>query len=90
MPKGSDTWAHFFVYAVLGLLVARAAELMPRRAARLAAVAIGISLFGAIDEWHQRFIPGRFPAVGDWIADSAGGAVGAALFAFSVGRRQTV
>lgn len=88
-PKGSDKWAHFLVYAVLGVLVARAAELTWRRAARLTAVVVGISIFGAIDEWHQGFIPGRFPGVGDWIADSAGGAVGATLFAIGARRRQT-
>lgn len=89
LPKGSDSWAHFLVYAVLGVLVTRAVELMPRRAALFVAVVIGISLFGAIDEWHQRFIPGRFPDLVDWIADSVGGAVGATLFAFGVRRRQT-
>ena len=30
------------------------------------------SLYGAIDELHQSFIPGRDAAVGDWVADSLG------------------
>jgi VanZ family protein len=89
VPKGSDKWAHFLVYAMLGVLVARAVELKPRRAALMVAVVVGVSLFGAFDEWHQYFIPGRFPDVMDWLADSVGGAVGATMFAFGLGRRQT-
>ena len=87
-PKGSDTWAHFLVYAVLGVLTARAAELTPRRVLPLLAVIAGVSLFGAFDEWHQAFIPGRVPGFADWIADSVGGAVGAMLFTFAMRRRQ--
>ena len=87
-PKGSDTWAHFLVYAILGVLTARAAELTPRRVLLLLIVIAGVSLFGAIDEWHQSFIPGRFPDVRDWIADSVGGAAGAALFTFAMRHRQ--
>lgn len=88
VPKGSDKWAHFVVYAVLGVLVARAAEVIPRRVALLAAVVLGVSLFGAIDEWHQGFIPGRSPDVRDWMADSAGGLVGATGLTFRARRRQ--
>ena len=87
-PKGSDTWAHFLVYAVLGVLTARAAELTSRRVLLLLAVIAGVSLFGAIDEWHQRFIPGRFPDGRDWIADSVGGAAGAVLFALAMPYRE--
>jgi hypothetical protein len=74
MPTGGDKWAHFLVYGILGVLVARAAELNPRRAAALAIIILGVSLFGALDEAHQAFIPGRFPDVRDWIADTIGGA----------------
>ncbi len=42
---------------------------------------ITMALIGALDEWHQTFTPGRSGAdIGDWIADIAGGTMGAALF----------
>ena len=86
MPTGGDKWAHLIVYGVLGVLVARAAELNPRRGVLLAAIILGISLFGAVDEAHQALIPGRFPDVRDWVADTIGGAIGAAGF-MVLGRR---
>ena len=37
-----------------------------------------ISFYGATDEWHQQFTPGRSAKdVGDWTADTLGGFVGA-------------
>ena len=88
-PKDSDKLVHFLVYAVLGVLVARAKDVTPRHYAQLAAVIIGVSLFGAMDEWHQGFIPGRFPGVGDWLADSLGGFAGATAFTIRPRQRQT-
>ena len=38
------------------------------------------SLYGASDEWHQYFVPGRSCEFGDWIADTAGGALAIALY----------
>ena len=37
------------------------------------------SLFGALDELHQNFVPGRRAAFDDWAFDSAAGLVGAYL-----------
>ncbi len=74
---GLDKVAHFSVYAVLGALVARA--IWPVRAKRrLAVAALALGLFGAIDEWHQNFIPGRDASLADWLADSSGALVGLA------------
>jgi VanZ family protein len=36
------------------------------------------ALYGATDEWHQMYVPGRFPEVRDWAADAIGALVGAA------------
>lgn len=36
------------------------------------------SVYGAIDEFHQSFTPGRCAGADDWLADSLGAAIGAA------------
>ena len=43
-------------------------------------VAIGIlAAHGALDEWHQSWVPGRTASLTDWIADVVGGLVGLAV-----------
>jgi UDP-2,3-diacylglucosamine pyrophosphatase LpxH len=42
-------------------------------------VFLATACFGATDEWHQYFIPGRDCSAFDWLADSVGAAVGLAL-----------
>lgn len=64
-----DKLAHFGAYAVLGALLAFAAFRTGVPVA--AAVLIGV-LYGASDEIHQMFVPGRSPDVLDWAADAAG------------------
>lgn len=45
-------------------------------------VIVTVSLYGASDEWHQQFTPGRSAKdVGDWLADTLGATLGA-LFAY--------
>jgi VanZ family protein len=41
-----------------------------------------IAAVGALDEWHQDFIPRRSMSFADWIADSSGAIVGALLVRF--------
>lgn len=72
---GVDKIVHFVLYGVLGLLIARALDRRGVARAALLAILIGAS-FGAVDEWHQRFIAGRSPSAADWAADVAGAAVG--------------
>jgi len=74
------------MYGVLGFLVARA-KASARRSALVAIVA-ACSAFGALDEWHQLYIPGRSGSVDDWGADSLGGALGVAAFAAAARRRR--
>jgi VanZ family protein len=81
-----DKTAHFGMYAVLGGLVTRhLAETTGRWRAALAALTMA-AVFGAFDEWHQQFIPGRSAELADWRADSLGAATGAFLVA--LGRRR--
>ena len=56
----------------------------------LVAATVAISLFGAVDEWHQLYTPGRSGAdVGDWTADTVGAALGAGVLLFVYARFQT-
>lgn len=73
-----DKLLHAAEYAVLGGLLVpalRVAGLRPSMAVLAAAVIA--SAFGATDEVHQSFVPGRNADVADWVADTLGAAVGA-------------
>jgi VanZ family protein len=73
----ADKLVHFFLYAVLGVLLARPIiddDALPW--GKLACVAALCIAAGAIDEWHQQWIPGRATDIGDWTADSIGAVVG--------------
>lgn len=71
-----DKVVHFSVYGLLGTLVCRQSHDVRGAVWSLAAVAA----FGASDEWHQSFVPGREAEVADWIADTAGAAVAIFLY----------
>ena len=90
-PQASDfdKVLHFSIYTVLAFLLTRQiSEDTSRWRAVAGALVIAIA-FAAVDEWHQRFIPGRFPEFADWMADSAGAVVGAVAYALLFhGRRQ--
>ena len=75
-----DKLLHATEYAVLGGLLVHAlrfAGVRPRPA--LIASVVLASAFGATDEFHQSFVPGRSADVADWAADTLGAAVGASL-----------
>jgi len=67
---------HLVMYGGLGGLVARAVLRGRYPAERLPLVWLVIVLFGVLDEWHQRFIPGRYPSVTDMVYDAIGAAAG--------------
>jgi VanZ family protein len=79
LPGGTPDWAgHGAGYAVLGALLLRA--LSGGRLAGVTPVAVltaivGASLYGVTDEWHQSFVRGRSPGLGDLAADAAGAAL---------------
>jgi VanZ family protein len=83
-----DKLLHMLEYAVLGglLRAALAGFGLPGRRGLLLALALG-SLYGATDEWHQAFVPNRECDVFDWLADSTGAVVGAALASAFLRRR---
>jgi VanZ family protein len=86
--RGIDKLGHLCMYGVLGLLTVRsfATDLRPWRIFLL--VLLGICLFGALDEWHQQFIPGRTMDVRDWLADSLGAGLGGMLSVAALLRRE--
>ena len=47
-----------------------------------------VSLFGATDEFHQHFTPGRSMDVLDWLADTCGAVVAVAAYTFWPGYRR--
>lgn len=89
----NDKIKHFALYAVFAVLVARALAQWLRSPVTLAVCTVLIvSLYGASDEFHQRFTPGRSCDALDWLADTlAVGAVCAVLpAAMSRYRRQRI
>ena len=88
-PGGlTDKHAHFVTYGVLAALVVWGlTDRAPARttwATAAAAVALA-ALYGASDEWHQSFVPGREVSALDLAADTAGAAIAAvALRAWAI------
>ena len=76
LGHGRDKIAHFGAYAVFGLLAGHA--IPPRRGFALLAILLGVA-YGASDEFHQHFVPGRSVELADWIADSFGVIAGVAI-----------
>lgn len=72
---GADKLGHFGMYGVLGFLVARALP-SPRTRTDLLAALAWMTVFGLLDEVHQRWIPGRDASIADWAADFLGATVG--------------
>ena len=76
-----DKILHFTVYALLAVLLGRSlSEVTTRWRASLLAVIIAVA-FGAVDEWHQQFVRGRFPDRADLLADTLGSVAGAVTIA---------
>lgn len=75
VPVPWDKVAHGLVFAVLAAAMGLASGL---RGWRMVLLAVGAALLiGALDEWHQMFLPGRQAGLDDLAADVAGGLAGA-------------
>ena len=79
LPSGvSDKPAHAFGYMGLGFVIARAlaGRLPPRITRRDFFIGLAIAVaYAASDEFHQRFVPGRFADLADLYADAIGSGV---------------
>lgn len=79
-----DKLVHFLMFAICGVLTARAWIRRPAWALPV----FGLIVFGALTELVQYLIPGRSMSFGDFLADSAGALAGFLLwYAFS-GRKR--
>ena len=86
--SGIDKILHFTIYTVFAfLLTLTITEGFRLWQAVVLAIAFTMA-FGAVDEWHQQLIPGRFPEFNDWVADSLGAVAGALVAALMAARRR--
>ncbi len=72
-----DKALHAIEYVPLGFLWSRLFGGSPVR--RLVLGWAAACAFGLTDEFHQAFVPGRHAGLGDWLADAAGGFLGAVV-----------
>lgn len=78
-----DKWAHAALFIILGSLLARAIGLASPKAnfLKIAFLTVIICIFyAAIDEWHQRYVPGRTVDLADFIFDLIGSSFGVIIF----------
>lgn len=90
LPDAATSVAHVALYGMLAFLVTRAVLRSGAPVTRLLAVWPVLVAFAALDEWHQRFIPGRVPSVGDLVCDALGAAAGLWLGAILLRTRWAV
>ena len=70
-----DKIGHFFVFGLLGVLLART-----QKSRRWWLGAVMASLYGICDEFRQSFTPGRSVEYADWVADTLGAALAVILY----------
>jgi VanZ family protein len=85
LPSGADKFVHAGLYLVLGLSLAWGKVRTGLGVPGVLLLLIGVG-YGALDEWHQSFVPGRTVSMGDWVADSAGVMLGLVLFSSFLSR----
>lgn len=80
-PPQLQNSLHIPLYAGLAWLWCRALALRNYSPGRVAAAAITLSIaYGALDEWHQTFVPGRTGSLTDLMLDLIGALLAAILF----------
>ena len=77
--KPGDKLIHLGEYGLFGFILARFFVQMDLKNSYLWAAAVA-SFYGATDEIHQFYVPGRTMEVYDWIADTFGGLLGSQIY----------
>jgi len=88
----ADKIAHLLVYSLLcvSLIYSFSPQVRSRKRKTVIIVSLLVCLFyGISDEFHQSFIPGRFPSMSDIAADVAGGVLVSLLWFYFVKNEQT-
>ena len=83
----SDKVYHVILYSVFGFLFIRAFQPMEKawgRARVLLTACLGALIYGAIDEFHQYFVPRRSADWSDLVADGLAGLLGGIFFLYYV------
>jgi VanZ family protein len=71
----ADKILHFLVFGILGILTAKGLRSAKNRILKENYTSLTFLIciiYGASDEIHQYFVPGRHASWGDWIADTLG------------------
>ena len=87
----ADKVGHALVYAVWGALCAFALDGSARRLGAVTLILLSTAagaLYGASDEFHQSFVPGRDVDGLDLLADTVGACVGASIVVLRRGTRR--
>lgn len=79
---GIDKIAHFFVYGLLGTLIARVPAVASWRGLGAYWAIVICSLYGISDEFHQSFTPGRSVEFADWAMDTGGAALAVFVYTY--------
>ena len=84
-PEPLNVVAHFCLYLVFGALLSYALSFTKLSLWKVALIALAIaSLYGASDELHQLFVPGRHCDPFDWLTDTLGALVGVCGMVFFI------
>jgi len=78
-----DKVVHLFEFLVLGFLLIKAllASNLNINLTKIVILSIIIAaLYGAMDEWHQHFVPNRTPDIFDFTFDFIGAAIGTLIY----------
>ena len=69
--------AHFIIFFILGVCVTNTVRQITKNKRRIFWISLGwCSFYGATDEFHQYFVPGRACMWQDWLIDTAGALLG--------------
>jgi prolyl oligopeptidase len=82
---GGDKTAHLVAYGIMAVLFARAFWFGTRWSLPFLTAAVVSAVYGASDELHQSFVPGRDASLGDLIADAIGSGLGALALCLMMG-----